>query len=443
MENRNLDFKNYESWGRFPKLSPKQVVNIFWKHELPDLKKFDKTVLAYAFGKSYGDSCQNENGILLDTKALSRLISWDVKNGILRCEAGVTLAEILDFTVPQGWFLASTPGTKYISVGGALANDVHGKNHHKSGTFGCHVIKFELVRSSGERLICSKDENVELFCATIGGLGLTGLITWVEFKLQPCPSSFFAMEAIKFDSLEEFFEINDDSEKYFDYTVSWVDTTATGSKLGRGIYNRGNHADPKEHKLPDLPKPKQLPLPLEAPFINSFTVNTFNMLFYNKQMNKIEKQIVHYDPFFYPLDAILQWNKAYGKNGFIQYQFVVPFERGKETIQKILKKVSDSGMSSFLTVLKTFGNVKSPGMLSFPRPGITMAVDFRYNGQKTLDKLNELDVLVRDAGGVIYPAKDSRMSAKDFQQFYPQWIEFSKYIDPKFSSSFWRRVTKS
>ncbi|ROL61539.1 FAD-binding oxidoreductase [Bacteroidetes/Chlorobi group bacterium ChocPot_Mid] len=442
MNQKQNILNKYESWGRFPRSEPREVVNLFWRNEIPDLNQFSSSVLAYAYGKSYGDSCQNDGGILLDTKGLSRLISWDRKKGIIRCESGVTLAEILDFAVPQGWFLASTPGTKYISVGGALANDVHGKNHHKNGTFGCHVIKFELIRSNGERLICSEDENYELFCATIGGLGLTGLITWVEFKLQPCPSSFFAIESIKFDSLEEFFEINEESE-VFDYTVSWVDTTATGSKLGRGIYNRGNHANPKLYKLPDLPKPKQIPLPIEAPFINSCTVNVFNMLYYNKQMNKVEKQIVHYDPFFYPLDAVVGWNRAYGKNGFIQYQFVVPFERGKETIQKILRKVSDSGMSSFLTVLKTFGYVKSPGMLSFPRPGITMAVDFRYDGQQVLDKLKELDVLVREAGGVIYPAKDSRMSSDDFQRFYPNWKEFSEFIDPKFSSSFWRRVTKS
>jgi FAD/FMN-containing dehydrogenase len=159
-------------------------------------------------------------------------------------------------------------------------------------------------------------------------------------------------------------------------------------------------------------------------------------------MNKIESNIVHYDPFFYPLDAVLNWNKAYGKNGFIQYQFVVPFDNGKKTIKNILEKVSASGMSSFLTVLKTFGYVKSPGMLSFPRPGITMAIDFRYDGQKTLNKLMELDDFVRDAGGVLYPAKDSRMSSEDFQRFYPQWKEFSQYIDPKFSSSFWRRVTQ-
>jgi FAD/FMN-containing dehydrogenase len=435
-----MNLSNYGSWGRYPVYEPSEVVKLFWRNEIPDLGNFEKSILPYGYGKSYGDSCQNDSAVLIDTKGLNKYIQFDRETGIIRCESGVTLAEILDFVVPQGWFLSSTPGTKYISVGGALANDVHGKNHHRSGTFGCHVTQFELLRSSGERLICSPTENIELFKATIGGLGLTGLVTWVEFKLQKCPSAFFAMEAIKFDNLEEFFVINSESDKDFDYTVSWVDCSAQGGSLGRGIYNRGNHADPKDHQLPKLPKQKQINFPFDAPFINYASVLAFNMMYFNKQNQKKEKQIVHYDPFFYPLDAVLNWNKAYGKNGFLQYQFVVPFGNDYNTIHKILTIVSESGMSSFLTVLKTFGYVQSPGMLSFPRPGVTMAIDFRYNGNKTLDKLKQLDAVVKDAGGVLYPAKDARMSGEDFRVFYPQWEEFSKYIDPKFSSSFWRRV---
>ena len=433
---------NYESWGRYPKLKPNKVIPLFWRSELPDLNQLDKNVLAYGLGKSYGDSCLNDGGILLDTKGLNKFISFDEKKGLLKCESGVTLAAILDFFVPKGWFLASTPGTKYITVGGAIANDVHGKNHHKAGTFGCHVTQFELLRSSGERLICSPAENSELFHATIGGLGLTGLITWVEFKLKPCPSAFFAMESIKFDSLDEFFEINADSENDFDYTVSWVDCTASGGNLGRGLFNRGNHADPKDYELPPLPKGNPKNFPFDAPFINSCSVNCFNILYYNKQLEKKEKHLIHFDPFFYPLDAVQHWNKAYGKNGFLQYQFVVPMESDSKTIRRILKKVSESGLSSFLTVLKKFGDVKSPGMLSFPRPGVTMAIDFRFSGNRTLKFCDELDEIVKAAGGVLYPAKDARMKAVDFQSFYPQWTEFAKYIDPKFSSSFWRRVTE-
>ncbi len=430
----------YGSWGRYPKLTPSEVVRLQWRDELPDLNSFRKKVLPYGYGKSYGDSCQNHNGVLLDTKGLDKFISFDDRNGIVRCEAGVTLADVLELALPRGWFLAATPGTKLCSVGGALANDVHGKNHHKGGTFGSNVTKFELVRSTGERLICSPEENSELFEATIGGLGLTGLVTWVEFKVKPCPSEFIAMESIKFDGLEEYFEIAADSDKDYEYTVSWVDCTASGSNLGRGIFSRGNHADPAEHSLPDTPKDGAKSFPFDAPFINPFTVNMFNILFYNKQFDRKQKSVVHYDPFFYPLDAVHHWNKAYGKSGFLQYQFVVPFDNANNNINKILKKVAASGLSSFLTVLKNFGDANSPGMLSFPRPGVTMAIDFRMTGERTLKVLDELDDVVRDAGGALYPAKDARMKGGDFKRFYPRWKEFSQYIDPKFSSSFWRRT---
>ncbi len=435
-----MSLNDYESWGRYPKQLPAQVEKLFWRSEIPDFNKFSKPVLPYGCGKSYGDSCLNENGVLLDTRGINRFISFDREKGILRCEAGVTLEQILDFALPLGWFPATTPGTKLITVGGALANDVHGKNHHKGGTFGRHVRKFELVRSNGERIICSPEENSDMFSATISGLGLTGLITWMEIQLSPCPSEFFAMEAIKFDRLEEFYEINQDSEKDFDYTVAWVDCTARGSSMGRGIYNRGNHADPKKMDIPEIKKKPPKALPIEAPFINSCTVNAFNKLYFNKQMNKIEKDIVHYDPFFYPLDTVYHWNRAYGKNGFLQYQFVIPFGKEQQTYKKFLEAVAVSGLSSFLVVMKTFGDVVSPGMMSFPRPGVNMAIDFRMTGEKTLKLLDYLDKIVREANGGFYPAKDARMSSSDFKRFYPRWKEFLQYKDTNFSSSFWRRV---
>ena len=249
------------------------------------------------------------------------------------------------------------------------------------------------------------------------------------------------MEAIKFRNLDEFFAINEESEATCDYTVSWIDTTASGKSLGRGIYNRGNHADPQKYNLPTPKKKAPIDFPITAPFINPLSVKAFNILYYSKQLSKHLSTIVHYNPFFYPLDAVNFWNRAYGHNGFLQYQFVVPFGNEVKVVKSIMTKIADSGMSSFLTVLKTFGHVPSPGMLSFPRPGVTMAVDFRMTGIKTLKFLDECDKIVRDAGGVLYPAKDARMSAENFQAFYPQWVEFSKYIDPAFSSSFWRRVT--
>lgn len=432
--------ETYQSWGRYPKAIHKDVKKVHWISELPDFNQIEGSFLPVGLLKSYGDSCLNIENTLIDMTGAHRFIDFNEQDGIITCEAGTTLAEILDFALPHGWFLASTPGTKYITVGGAIANDVHGKNHHKGGTFGCHLLEFELVRSDGKRYLCSKEQNIDLFNATIGGLGLTGIITWARFKLQKCPSPFIVMESIKFDSLEEFFEINDESEKNYDYTVSWIDTTATGANLGRGLYNRGNHADPNEYELPSSIKSKSpIPFPIDYPFINNLTVNIFNILYYNKQPYKKIKQIIHYDPFFYPLDAINNWNRAYGKNGFLQYQFVVPFGKDLSTIKKIIQIISESGLSSFLTVLKTFGNVKSPGLMSFPREGITMAVDFRLT-RKTLDVLNECDKVVRSAGGVIYPAKDARMSSENFKAFYPQWETLANLKDPKILSSFWRRV---
>ncbi len=425
---------SYFSWGRYPRVEHRDVITILWNDQFNSIDfSLQDSFLPYGLGKSYGDSCLNSNNILIDCRGINRILNFDSISGIIRCEAGITLSEILDFSVPRGFFLAATPGTKHITVGGAIANDVHGKNHHVGGTFGVHLIEFSLLRSDGSTLVCSKTENKELFAATIGGLGLTGIITEATFKLKPCKNAFFKMDAIKFDSIEEFFEINRESEANFDYTVSWIDPNQQ-----RGIYNRGNHLD--EDTDIKLPSPKSIPFPFDAPFINPLSVAMFNSLYYHKQNNKIESDIVHFDPFFYPLDAFLNWNKAYGKDGFLQYQFVIPFDNGLSNIKYIMKQIAKSGLSSFLTVLKTFGTVKSPGLLSFPRPGITMAIDFRMTS-KTLNILENLDKIVADCGGILYPAKDARMSAEHFKLFYPQWEDFSNYIDPKFSSSFWRRVT--
>src|SRR5450432_2681910 len=230
-----MSSKSPQSWGRYPTVEPEQVVPLFWRNELPNLSDFTTSVLPYGYGRSYGDSCLNEGGVSLDATYLRRFISFDEEQGLLRCEAGVSLADILEEFVPRGWFLPVTPGTKFVSVGGAIANDVHGKNHHKVGTFGCHVTCFELLRSNGERLICSPDQNIDLFRATIGGLGLTGLILWAEFNLRAVPGPFIAEEQIRFSCIDEFFEMTEASDKDFEYTVSWVDCLATGKNLGRGL----------------------------------------------------------------------------------------------------------------------------------------------------------------------------------------------------------------
>ncbi len=431
-----------QSWGRYPVVEPARVVPVYWRHEVPELASFEVPVLPYAYGRSYGDSCLNEGGVVLDVSHLRRLLAFDEREGVLRCEAGVSLAEILEVIVPRGWFLPVTPGTKYVSVGGAIANDIHGKNHHRAGTFGRYVTCFELLRSNGERLLCSPTENRELFAATIGGLGLTGVILWAEFRLKPIANPLIEMERIRFASLEEFLTLSEQSDRDYEYTVSWVDCLIGGKDACRGIFMRGNHVPATSRTIKQHGKlPLSVPFDLPSQALNTFTVKAFNALYYRSQVSHVVRKVVHYEPFFYPLDSIKDWNRLYGRRGFLQYQCVVPFEGGRESMRDLLERIRRSGQGSFLTVLKKFGAVPSPGLLSFPRPGLTLALDFAYHGWKTLQLLDELDGIVRQSGGAVYPAKDARMSAQSFQAYFPRWRELACYKDPKFSSSFWRRVT--
>ena len=431
------------SWGRYPTVTPAEVRSVYWRNELPDLAHFERPLLPFAYGRSYGDSCLNEDGVSLDMSHLRRFISFDEAEGLLCCEAGVSLAEVLELVVPRGWFIPVSPGTRFVSVGGAIANDVHGKNHHRAGTFGCHITRFELLRSNGERLICSPHENTNLFEATIGGLGLTGVILWAEIRLKPIVNSFIDMERIQFSSLDEFMQISAETDQQYEYTMSWVDILIGGRDLCRGIFMCGNNDQSSSRASKKIGKKLLLTVPFDFPsfILNTFTVKSFNELYYHSQFSKKVRKVVPYEPFFYPLDSIHEWNRMYGKRGFLQYQFVVPFQDGFGAMREIMDRIRCSGEGSFLTVLKTFGTIKSPGMLSFPRPGLTLALDFAFGGQKTLQLLDELDEIVRQSGGAVYPAKDARMSAENFQAFFPRWQEFAHYVDPHFSSSFWRRVS--
>ena len=429
-----------QSWGRNPR-TVQSACPLFWSTErLPQTP--GRTVLPFGLGRSYGDSCLNDENVLLLTRSLGHILEFDVENGLLRCEAGVSLDEILRLIVPHRWFLPTTPGTKFVTVGGAIANDVHGKNHHRAGTFGCQVTQFELLRSNGERWLCSPSHNREWFEATIGGLGLTGLITWAELKLRRIASSQLEMESVKFHDLDEFFAISADSDRRFEYTVAWLDCLAGGNSLGRGIFLRGNHAGPEVNILaPHCPPHIAVPLDFPEVALNHFSIRAFNTWYYSRQGRKTVAHTVPYDRFFYPLDAINHWNRIYGRRGFFQYQFVVPMTSDQQSIRRMLTRITASGQGSFLAVLKTFGAAKSPGLLSFPRPGVTLALDFPNRGTGTLALLEALDRIVLDAGGRIYPAKDARMSPRMFQESYPEWRQFRQWIDPQFSSSFWRRVT--
>jgi FAD/FMN-containing dehydrogenase len=435
--------RTYSSWGRYPRVQHSRILPLVWRSDLPRLDRLAESVLPYAYGRSYGDSCLNDGGALLDVTGLDRLIAFDPRSGLLRCEPGVTLAAILALIVPQGWFLPVLPGTRWVSVGGAIANDIHGKNHHRAGTFGCHVTRFELLRSTGERLICSPDQHGELFRATIGGLGLTGLILWAEIQLKPIPGPDIALERIRFRGLDEFFELSATDQEH-EYTVSWVDCLARGRWLGRGIFMRGDHMALEGAAPTPLQQPRvRIPLDAPAGTLNHLTMRAFNQLYYRGQLRAHVRTTGPYVPFFFPLDGMADWVRLYGSQGLVQYQCVVADDPTGTAIRAVLDRVSRSTETPTLAVLKRFGQVRSPGLLSFPRPGITLAVDFPFRGQSTLTLLDELDQLVRDAGGAVYPAKDARMSGESFQAFFPQWESFGQWMDPKFSSSFWRRVQRT
>ncbi len=390
------------------------------------------TLLPYGNGRSYGDSCLNAGGTLLDARGLDRFIAFDADTGLLACEAGVLLADILAVFVPRGWFLPVTPGTRYVTVGGAIANDVHGKNHHAAGSFGTHVRSFELLRSDGSRRRCSASENPDWFAATIGGLGLTGVVTQAELQLRRIGGNAIRVRNQRFRGLDEFFALSAEAERRHEYTVAWIDCLAS---TPRGVLMGGDHADV------DLPEPRGgKSVPLTPPFscINGLSLRAFNAAYYGKPWPTAET--VHYQPYFYPLDAIGHWNRIYGPRGFYQYQSVVPQAAAREATGEMLAAIAASGQGSFLAVLKTLGERPSPGMLSFPMAGTTLALDFPNHGAATLQLFARLDAIVRAAGGRLYPAKDARMPAAMFRAGYPRCDEFHPFVDPKFSSGFWRRV---
>ncbi|GJL55723.1 MAG: FAD-linked oxidase [Nitrospirales bacterium] len=435
---------NHQSWGSYPKAYPQHVHPIRWRHEALPQTERTTSVLPYGNGRSYGDSCQNNGATLLTTHSLRRFISFDHDTGVLRCEGGVLLADILDNFVPQGWFLPVTPGTKHVSIGGAIANDVHGKNHHKAGTFGCHVRTVELLRSTGERITCSPHHHSELFRATIGGLGLTGLIVWADIQLKPITSPLIDKERIRFSGLDEFFDLSNQSNTSFEYTVGWIDCLANQQHTGRGVFIRGNHCADNAQSLTHIPRRTTLTVPFHLPsaVLHSGVIKIFNRVYYHLQPRQLTQARIPYEKFFYPLDTILHWNRLYGTRGFLQYQCVIPSRYEREGIRDLLSVIQQSQQGSFLAVIKTFGAIQSPGLLSFPKPGTTLALDFPFFGEQTLTLLTKLDSLVRETGGAVYPAKDAHMSSEDFQAYFPAWHKIEQLRDPKFSSSFWRRVTR-
>ena len=457
---------NVRSWGNYPKVEHAEVVPVEWRH-LP-LPRSGHSLLPSGLARSYGDSCLNDGNTLLATRRLDRLIEFDRVDGRLVCEAGTSIAAILELVVPAGWFLPVVPGTAFVTVGGAIANDVHGKNHEDAGTFGHHVRRFELLRSDGSRLVCSPRANAGLFHATIGGLGLTGMITWTELVLQPVRSPFFDVETIRMEGLDHFFELSKGIgvgygllERSGDgvhpapaienayptpipspvFSVAWVDALAKGSHTGRGLFMRARHSqEPGEAPAPRT----KLAMPFDLPraSLNRGSVGLFNALYRARGSREWRRTRETYASYLFPLDAIAQWNRMYGSAGFLQHQSVVPRAGAKAKVGELLAEVARSGDASFLTVLKVFGDHAPAGMMSFARPGVTLALDIPIRGPDTFTLLDRMDAIVRDAGGAIYPAKDARMSPETFRASFPRLEEFRELVDPGFSSTFWRRVSR-
>ena len=426
----------YQSWAHYPAVSC-EAVQMYWRHlPLPIESPGPGSYLPYGNGRSYGDSCLNREGRLIDTRRLDRLIHLDNDTGVIRCEAGILLRDLLRHVIPAGWFLPVVPGTQLVTVGGAIANDVHGKNHHRAGSFGCHVRCFELLRSSGERLVCSPDQNPDWYRASIGGLGLTGLITWAEIALEKVSNPHLIQSHQKFSGLDAFFELSESSDREDEYTVAWVDCLA---KSPLGVFLRASHAEGSVTVDP----PRSLAIPLTAPLslVNRASINGFNTLYYHKPRPAFGTPI-HYERFFFPLDSLAEWHRCYGPKGFLQYQCVIPLEDRGAAVNTIMAAARTSAVPSFLGVLKIFGSRVSGGILSFPRPGITLALDFPNRGAALLEQLEQFDAITRSAGGSVYPAKDARMSAGTFRCFFPAWESLKAFVDPSFSSDFWRRVSR-
>lgn len=398
------------NWGNFPVVE-KEIKS---EDSLDKIKEFvlsHNEMIARGNGRCYGDASLAEH--IFSTKRLNKFISFNRIDGIIECESGVLLADILDVVVPQGYFLSVTPGTKYISLGGAIASDVHGKNHHAEGCFSDWLVEFDLMNENGEIITCSKENNSDLFWATVGGMGLTGIILSAKIQLKNIETAYIRQESIKANNLEEIFRLFEESENWT-YNVAWIDCLQKGKNIGRSILMRGEHAlrdelprktQEKPLNLKKKPQPK-VPFYFPSFVLNNLSVKAFNWLYFNKQRKKQINDFVDYETFFYPLDVINDWNKIYGKKGFIQYQMVIPKEKGYEGMKQILETIADSGNGSFLAVLKLFGKNNPLAYNSFPMEGYTLALDFKVNS-KLKSLVEKLDAIVENFGGRIYLTKDS------------------------------------
>ncbi|PWJ89711.1 FAD/FMN-containing dehydrogenase [Mesorhizobium loti] len=402
-----------------------------------------ESLLAYGNGRSYGDSCQNQAGAVVDMRSLNRIRAFNAETGVLEADAGLLLSDIIAHAAPYGFFPAVVPGTQFVTLGGAIANDVHGKNHHRRGTFGCHVESFTLLRSDGKTLRCSASGNARLFAATIGGMGLTGLILSASIRLMRVPSLDIVEKATPFRDLGEFFDLAEAADQANEYAVAWIDQLAGGRNSGRGLLLSGNHAEHGSHAASRAGG--NLSVPVQPPFnvLNRPFLTAFNAAYRWKKGRATVARQTGYQGFFFPLDGVRDWNRLYGPKGLFQHQSVVPEAAAREAVPALLAAARQAGQGSFLTVLKRFGSIRSPALLSFPRPGYTLTLDFPNRGAATLALLRDLDRITVEAGGAVNPYKDARMGADIFASSFPEWPRLEALRDPAFMSDFWVRTARN
>lgn len=404
------------NWGNFPRIEA-NIKNIYGRIAIKEYFKETEHMIPRGYGRCYGDSSLSRN--IISTSQLNRFLVFDEQMGVLACESGVSICEVLALIVRKGWFLPVTPGTKFVTIGGAIASDVHGKNHHKDGSFADHVISMDLILPDGEICSCSREDNRELFRATCGGMGLTGVILNATFSLKRMETPYIRQTikmARNIDEVAYYFDQYGDST----YSVAWIDCLAGGKNLGRSILMLGEHArsDDMSHEQLAVRAKKEITVPFNLPgfLLNRWSIKGFNSFFYNKHRVAPKESLVYFDEFFYPLDSILHWNRIYGSGGFLQYQLVLHKDSGLEGLKKILERISKRGDGSFLAVLKLFGK-GNDNLLSFPMEGYTLALDFPMR-EGLFDFFDELDRMVLDYGGRLYLTKDARMSRGVFNDSY-------------------------
>jgi decaprenylphospho-beta-D-ribofuranose 2-oxidase len=419
--------KKIANWGNYPQIDGR-LHRVAREADASSALAECPALIARGLGRCYGDSALAKD--MLSMPSFNRILEFDAASGRIRCEAGVSIEELLEVFAPRGWFPPVTPGTKFITIGGAIASDVHGKNHHIEGSFCRHVESLRLLRADGSVSECSRSENAELFEASCGGMGLTGVILEASFKLKPVETAYIREETVPARNLDEIMQLFEESAAWT-YSVAWIDCLAKGMQLGRSVMMRGEHARKDELSGGRRAEPLKLPrglklnVPIQLPSftLNKLTVSAFNYAIYHKYRNA--SFISDYNSFFYPLDSIDNWNRIYGRRGFTQYQCVLPRSASHAGMKKILTRISASGMGSFLAVLKLFG--PQDDLISFPMEGYTLALDFPIS-RRLFPLLDELDRIVLDHGGRLYLTKDARMSPQTFAAGYPRATDFKERI---------------